>query len=95
MKISRKEVEHVANLARLALKDEELDQLTSQMDQMLDYVEKMNELDTEGIVPTSHAVPVENAFREDEVKPSIGIDKALQNAPDPANDCFRVPKVIE
>jgi len=95
MKITREEVKHVAVLARMALKDEELDQLTGQMDQILGYVEKLNELDTEGIVPTSHAVPVENAFREDVVKPSIGIEKALQNAPDPANDCFRVPKVIE
>ena len=95
MKISRKEVEHVAGLARLALNDEELDQLTGQMDQILDYVDKLGELDTENILPTAHAVPVENAFREDVVKPPIGIDKALQNAPDPANNCFRVPKVIE
>ena len=95
MKISRKEVEKVAVLARLALQDEELDQLTGQMDQILGYVDKLNELDTEGIVPTAHAVPVENAFRDDVVKPSIGIDKALQNAPDPASDCFRVPQVIE
>lgn len=95
MKISRKEVEHVAGLARLALKEDELEMLTGQMDQILDYVDKLNELDTDTIVPTAHAVPVENAFREDVVKPSIGIDKALQNAPDPANDCFRVPKVIE
>ena len=95
MKISRKEVEHVAVLARMALSDQELDQLTGQMDQILGYVDKLNELDTEGIVPTAHAVPVENAFRDDEVKPSIGIEKALKNAPDPVNDCFRVPKVIE
>ena len=95
MKISRKEVEHVAVLARLALKEEELDQLTGQMDQILAYVDKLNELNTDNIVPTAHAVPVENAFRDDVVKDSIGIKKALQNAPDPANDCFRVPKVIE
>jgi len=95
MKITRKEVEHVAVLARLALKDDELDRFTGEMDQILGYVEKLNELDTEGIIPTAHAVPVENAFRDDVVRPSIGIDKALQNAPDPADDCFRVPKVIE
>ncbi|PLY02165.1 MAG: Asp-tRNA(Asn)/Glu-tRNA(Gln) amidotransferase GatCAB subunit C [Desulfuromonas sp.] len=95
MKITRKEVEHVAVLARLALKDNELDRFTGEMDQILGYVEKLNELDTEGIIPTAHAVPVENAFRDDVVRPSIGIDKALQNAPDPADGCFRVPKVIE
>jgi aspartyl-tRNA(Asn)/glutamyl-tRNA(Gln) amidotransferase subunit C len=95
MKITRDQVEHVAGLARLALEDDELLSLTDQMDAILDYVEKLNELDTEGIVPTAHAVPLENAFREDEVHPSIGVEKALQNAPEPVDGCFRVPKVIE
>jgi aspartyl-tRNA(Asn)/glutamyl-tRNA(Gln) amidotransferase subunit C len=95
MKISREEVEHVARLARLALPEDEINRLTGEMDAILDYVEKLNELDTEGIVPTAHAVPVENALREDEVKPSIGVEKALANAPQSANGCFRVPRVIE
>jgi len=95
MKITRLEVEHVARLARLALKDDELDALTGQMDAILGYVEQLNELSTEGILPTAHAVPMENAFRPDQVKPSIGVDKALQNAPDADNGCFRVPKIIE
>ncbi len=95
MKISREEVEHVARLARLALPEDEIDRLTGEMDAILDYVEKLNELDTEGIVPTAHAVPVENALREDEVKPSLGVEKALANAPKSANGCFRVPRVIE
>ena len=95
MKISRQEVEHVARLARLALAEEELASLTGEMDAILGYVDKLNQLDTEGIVPTAHAVPLENAFREDAVRPSIGIDKALANAPAAAQDCFRVPRVIE
>mgnify|MGYP000437702937 CR=1 FL=1 len=95
MKISREEVEHVARLARLALPEDEIDRLTGEMDAILGYVEKLNELDTEGIVPTAHAVPVENALRDDEVKPSIGIEKALANAPQSAHGCFRVPRVIE
>lgn len=95
MKIHRHEVEHVARLARLALKDEELDALTGQMDQLLSYVDKLNELDTDGIIPTSHAVPVENAFRADEIKASMGIEKALYNAPQQDESCFVVPKVIE
>lgn len=95
MKISREEVEHVARLARLALPEDELDRLTGEMDAILGYVEKLNELDTEAIVPTAHAVPVENALREDQVKPSIGIEKALANAPQTAGGCFRVPRVIE
>jgi len=95
MKITRPEVEHVARLARLALNDDELDALTGQMDAILGYVEQLNELNTEGILPTAHAVPMENAFRPDQTKPSIGVDKALQNAPDAGDGCFRVPKVIE
>lgn len=95
MKITRAEVEHVARLARLALQDEELDALTGQMDAILDYVEKLKELVTDGIVPTAHAVPMENAFREDVVRDSICVDKALANAPEADNGCFRVPRVIE
>jgi len=95
MKIDRPQVEQVARLARLALDAEELDALTSQMDAILGYVEKLNALDTEGIVPTAHAVPMENAFRADSVKPSIGVEKALQNAPAAGNGCFKVPRVIE
>jgi len=95
MKITQEQVEHVAKLARLALSQEEIATFTGQMDGILAYVEKLNELDTSGIIPTSHAVPVENAFREDEVRPSIGTDNALANAPDRVEDFFSVPKVIE
>jgi aspartyl-tRNA(Asn)/glutamyl-tRNA(Gln) amidotransferase subunit C len=95
MKISREEVEHVARLARLELTEAEKEMFTGQMDAILAYVDKLNELDTKGIIPTSHAVPMENAFREDEVTPSIGIDKALLNAPDRSDNFFRVPQVIE
>ena len=95
MKITREQVEHVAVLARLALDDDELNALTGQMDAILDYVEKLNELDTEGIVPTAHAVPMENAFRSDEVRASLANQEALANAPASDKGCFRVPKVIE
>ena len=95
MKISRVEVEHVARLARLDLSETELDTFTVQMDSILSYVEKLNALDTEGIVPTSHAVPMENAFRPDLLVPSIGVDNAVANAPLHAESFFMVPKVIE
>jgi aspartyl-tRNA(Asn)/glutamyl-tRNA(Gln) amidotransferase subunit C len=95
MKITRAEVEHVARLARLELSDEEQETFTGQMDAILAYVEKLNELDTEGIVPTAHAVPMENAFRDDAPARPIGIDSALANAPDRVESFFRVPKVIE
>lgn len=95
MRITRQEVEHVATLARLKLDAEEISTFTGQMDAILSYVDKLSELNTEGIVPTSHAVPMENAFRPDEIRPSIGTGNALSNAPDRVDGFFRVPKVIE
>ena len=95
MKITREQVENVAVLARLELTEEEKDTLTGQMDAILAYVDKLNELDTAGVVPTSHAVPMENAFREDVVRPSIGVEMALANAPERVEGFYRVPKVIE
>jgi aspartyl-tRNA(Asn)/glutamyl-tRNA(Gln) amidotransferase subunit C len=95
MKITRQEVEHVARLARLQLSEEELSLFTGQMDAILAYVEQLNELNTDGITPTSHAVPMENAFRDDETAASIGVANALANAPDRVQDFYRVPKVIE
>ena len=95
MKITKKEVEHVAKLARIALKDEEAEQLTQQLSDILTYVEKLNELDTKDVEPTSHVLPVRNVLREDEVCGSIDRGKALVNAPDRTEEFFRVPKVIE
>jgi aspartyl-tRNA(Asn)/glutamyl-tRNA(Gln) amidotransferase subunit C len=95
MKITVADVEHVARLARLELSDEEKGLFCGQMDAILGYVDTLNELDTAGVRPTSHAVPVENTFREDAVSPSIGVGKALANAPDRVESFYRVPKVIE
>lgn len=95
MKITRAEVEHVGRLARLALSAEELDSLTGEMDAILDYVEQLKTLDTEGIVPTAHAVPMENAFRADVIRASFSTDQALSNAPDATENAFRVRQVIE
>jgi aspartyl-tRNA(Asn)/glutamyl-tRNA(Gln) amidotransferase subunit C len=95
MKITGAEVKHVARLARLKLSEEEVETFTGQMGAILAYIEKLNELDTDGIVPTAHAVPMENAFREDMERPSIGVEQALANAPERVDGFFRVPKVIE
>lgn len=95
MKITVADVEHVARLARLELADVEKTLFAGQMDAILGYVEKLKELDTSNILPTSHAVPMENSFREDLMCNSIGIEKATQNAPDRVESFFRVPKVIE
>lgn len=95
MKITVADVEYVARLARLSLSKAETELFAGQMDAILGYVEKLDELDTADIRPTSHAVPMENAFREDAVAPSLGIGKALANAPDSVDSFYRVPKVIE
>ena len=95
MKITVAEVEHVARLARLDLSADETVMFAGQMDAILGYVEKLKELHTDDILPTSHAVPMENAFRNDRVRPAIGVEKALANAPDRVESFFRVPQVIE
>ena len=95
MNITIADVERVARLARLELTPAEKDLFAGQMGAILGYVEKLKELNTDDIVPTSHAVPMENAFREDAVHPSIGLNKALANAPARAGTFFAVPKVIE
>ena len=94
MNITRKEVEHVAHLARLHLDGEELDLMTKQLDMILSYVAKLEELDTEGVEPTTHAFSITNAFREDHVEPSLDQDNALANGPDHSDDSFVVPRVI-
>lgn len=94
MKITREEVLHVANLARLNLSDEEQEKMTEQLDTILSYVDKLKELDTTGVVPTTHAHKKVNAFREDEVKESLSVEDALLNSPEKNGGMFRVPKII-
>lgn len=95
MKISKKDVEYVAKLARLKLSEEEKEKFTNQLDQILKYVDKLNELDTEKVKPTSHVLPLKNVFRKDKVGKSLKVEKALENAPEKARGFFKVPKVIE
>jgi aspartyl-tRNA(Asn)/glutamyl-tRNA(Gln) amidotransferase subunit C len=94
MKISKKEVEHVAHLARLNLTEEELEKITGQLDNILSYVEKLNELDTSQVLPTSHVFSVSNAFRDDIEKESLSQAEALKNGPQHDGATFLVPKII-
>lgn len=94
MKISRKEVEHVASLARLKFSDEEMEMFTRQINDILIYMDKLNELDTKDVPPTFHAMEKENAFRNDETRPSLEIEKVLSNAPADDGESFVVPKVF-
>jgi aspartyl-tRNA(Asn)/glutamyl-tRNA(Gln) amidotransferase subunit C len=95
MKITKDEVVYTADLARLDLDEDSIDRFADQIGNILEYVNTLNSVDTEGIVPTSHAIFfLSNAFREDEVKESMGADKALANAPEKEDGNFIVPKVI-
>ena len=94
MKITPQEVSHVAALARLHMSQEEIDAMARQLDDILTYVAKLNELDTGSIVPTTHAISIVNAFREDEEKLSLEREKTLANAPQQNSESFVVPKVI-
>ena len=93
MKISHEEVRHVAQLARLNLDDATVEKYAEQIGQILEYIDKLNEIDTNGKKPAS-AVQIVNAFREDEVEPSLPIEKVLANAPQASANEFIVPKVV-
>ena len=95
MKITKDEVLYVADLARLDLDAEMIDKFAGQIGTILDYVDKLNEVDTEGVRPTSHAISLTNAFREDEQIDHLERDKALANAPQKEDGSFVVPKIIE
>lgn len=94
MAISREDVQHVSRLARLELSEDEVEKFTDQLGKILEYISKLNELDTEGVPPTAHVLDITNVFRDDVVNttPIEGMEKM---APDFARGHFRVPKVIE
>ena len=93
--ITPEEVEHVANLARLEFNEEEIDQFTHQLGRILDYIGKLNELDTTDVPPTSHVLPIHNVSKEDAVKPSYDRELVFATAPETEEAHFKVPKVIE
>ena len=95
MKLSTSDVEYVAKLARLEVTEAEKEKFTAQLNDILLYIDKLNELDTQGVAPMTHAIAVTNVFREDKIEESLGTQKALANAPDARGEFFRVPKVIE
>ena len=94
MAITRAEVEKIALLSRLVLSDEELDRMTSQMSQILGYVDLLSAVDTTTVEPMAHAVEVANAFRDDAVQPSLEREATLANAPNRDQECYLVPAVL-
>lgn len=94
MSVSKEDVKKIANLARLEFSEEEIGNYTNEMNQILNYMEKLNELDTENVKPLSHPIENSNVFRDDVLKESTLREQALKNAPDKTNEHFKVPKVI-
>lgn len=95
MKIGIKDVEYVARLARLTLSDEEKDEFVVQLNDILTYMDKLNELDTKEVQPTSHVISVKNVFRADEIRESLSREPSLGNAPETEKGFYKVPKIIE
>ncbi|MCL5036278.1 MAG: Asp-tRNA(Asn)/Glu-tRNA(Gln) amidotransferase subunit GatC [Chloroflexi bacterium] len=94
-KITEEQVAGVAHLARLELEPEELAVYTEKLGGILEYVDKLQELDTEGIEATFQVVPMSNVFREDESRPGLSVDEVLQNAPERSGDYFKMPPILE
>jgi aspartyl-tRNA(Asn)/glutamyl-tRNA(Gln) amidotransferase subunit C len=94
-RISRGEVERIAELARLSLSDDEAVRMTADLDAMLDYVESLAALDTHGVEPTAHVLPLAAPLRPDRAEPGLPPDAAVANAPRAIRTTFAVPKVIE
>lgn len=94
MAISIEDVEHVAKLARLALSDEEKETFRRQLSDVLEHARVISEVDTEGVEPTSHTLPLVNVFRDDVARPSLSTDEVTGNAPWAADGAFRVPRIV-
>ncbi|MHC4397197.1 MAG: Asp-tRNA(Asn)/Glu-tRNA(Gln) amidotransferase subunit GatC [Planctomycetota bacterium] len=94
-KIDETQVRKVAKLARLELTEGEVAEFTGQLSAILDYVAKMDELDTKNVQPLAHCLPISNCLREDCVKESLGTEKALANAPQRDGNFFKVPKILD
>jgi aspartyl-tRNA(Asn)/glutamyl-tRNA(Gln) amidotransferase subunit C len=94
MSVSIRDVEHMAALARLSFTDEEKAKLTGQLNDILQYMEQLNRLNTEAVEPLAHVIELSNVFRDDVVKPGIPRNEALRNAPAKTEKFFKVPKVI-
>ncbi len=94
-KIDKSQVKKVAKLARLDLSEAEIEEFAGQLSAIIDYVERMNTLNTEGVEPMAHCLPVSNVFRKDIIKKSLGTEKTLANAPEQDGQFFKVPKILE
>lgn len=95
MKVDKKEVEYVAMLARVELSEEEKELYSEQMSTILAFFDRLKEVDTEDVPPTSHVIDLVNAYRSDQVRPGPGVEAVLENAPERSDRFFRVPKILD
>ncbi len=93
MALTDEEIRHVARLARLGLRDDEVGRLRGELSSILDHVSVISALELDDVPPTSHPLDLVNVLGEDEPRPSLSVEEALANAPDPAPDGFRVPPI--
>jgi len=92
--LTEQEVHQVARLARLYLSDQDIDVMTDQLGAILEYIDQLNQVDTQGIPPAAHALPLQNVLRADNIMPCLQPEEALANAPQREGDYFRVPKIM-
>jgi aspartyl-tRNA(Asn)/glutamyl-tRNA(Gln) amidotransferase subunit C len=95
MKITKEDTGHVAELARLRFNEDDIELFTRQLNKILEYFEKLKNVDTSSVAPSTHSVDITNAYRDDHVKNSIPVEHSLSNAPDSEQAYFKVPKIIE
>jgi len=95
MGLTKVEIERIARLARLELSEAEEEEFTRQINRILGFIERLNRVDTTGVEPTAHVVPLFNVFRPDQTEPSLDPEAALANAPERDGNFFKVPKVLE
>jgi aspartyl-tRNA(Asn)/glutamyl-tRNA(Gln) amidotransferase subunit C len=93
--ITKKDVQYIAHLSRIHLTDEETEKLTTTLEDILGYIDKLNKLDVSSVKPTSHVLPLQNVFRKDLPRPSLNQADAIKNAPESYKGSFRVPQVVE
>ncbi|MEX1376748.1 MAG: Asp-tRNA(Asn)/Glu-tRNA(Gln) amidotransferase subunit GatC [Eubacteriales bacterium] len=95
MAVTKEQVKYIASLAKLEIEEKDLDAFTKEMEQIIEFADSLNKIDTEGIEPTAHIQGIENVLRKDSEPVTFGTEKLLENAPEKVDTCFSVPKVVE
>lgn len=95
MAVTKEQVKYIASLAKLTIDENQLDKFTAEMEQIIEFADSLNQIDTQGIKPTAHIQGISNVLREDAEPVQFSTEDALKNAPEKVDNCFAVPKVVE